>query len=655
MTTLSDIGTGFSRTAINNNFDIIEDELNNKVIKKVLADGEDNTMTVNIDMNSNRILNSPTPSSPNDLVRLRDMQELGLGLEEAIDPSKEFRFATVVDYQNSPVVFGVGKSIYITERQASFLVVDGVDDANIYDKLASNEVDQSIVLQPSEPRNIQEYGAVAGDDITDVLNHITAGADVYDREAMVRSIDLRGVSYDLLGKVCLRKGQDLLLGGSHLFMSDTGGIYMGESLSGVPDSGGWPMILSGGWLEGGATTIFSTASGYTISDIFNSASASGISLSGNDLHLSNITMDNGSRLMTLSTSNSTIVNCNWFVGNEQLALNNLFDTVFSNCVFDYADIASVSITNATGAGNELRNVRFDGCSFMKNAQSTGTFLGFVLTNNSGITGDVTFSDCTFRNCHQSAVSSYASSAGLELSFNNCTFDSAKTKPSYAQTTSMSVLRLGGSGRATVNFDGCKFKNMLEQPFLTTSVEAYSVKITNSEFENTDAGITHNIYLAGGNAASSLTLANIDSGGTSLINLPFNGSLDMSGYFKNWLPLKNASGRDYVEIPFLNATMAELVTVLNPNVGGSTNYRRLGKFTAALSYDFSGGALTQATLDNSFVTTTPVGLGYDVQLDINTIGAGLTASGTVSRGLLLLSWPEAYGFESIEGSYNIVDG
>jgi hypothetical protein len=73
MTVLNNIGSGFNRSTINSNFDIIEDELNNKVIKKVLAEGEDNTMQVDLDMNSNRMLNLPAPSGPNEPVRVQDL------------------------------------------------------------------------------------------------------------------------------------------------------------------------------------------------------------------------------------------------------------------------------------------------------------------------------------------------------------------------------------------------------------------------------------------------------------------------------------------------------------------------------------------------------------------------------------------------------
>ncbi len=53
--TLKDVGSGFKRTAINENFNTIESELNNNVLRRDSATG--NQMEANIDMNSNRLVN----------------------------------------------------------------------------------------------------------------------------------------------------------------------------------------------------------------------------------------------------------------------------------------------------------------------------------------------------------------------------------------------------------------------------------------------------------------------------------------------------------------------------------------------------------------------------------------------------------------------
>jgi hypothetical protein len=65
---------GFNLSAINANFQKIQDEFNNKVLYRQNPGGEANQMTNNQDMNSNRILNLPVPATPNEAARLQDVQ-----------------------------------------------------------------------------------------------------------------------------------------------------------------------------------------------------------------------------------------------------------------------------------------------------------------------------------------------------------------------------------------------------------------------------------------------------------------------------------------------------------------------------------------------------------------------------------------------------
>lgn len=61
--TLPDITSGYNLSAINSNFQKIEDELNNKVLYRQIQDGEPNAMSENLDMNSNDILNAGNVST----------------------------------------------------------------------------------------------------------------------------------------------------------------------------------------------------------------------------------------------------------------------------------------------------------------------------------------------------------------------------------------------------------------------------------------------------------------------------------------------------------------------------------------------------------------------------------------------------------------
>ncbi len=77
--TLPDITSGYNLSAINSNFQKIEDELNNKVLYRQIQDGEPNAMSENLDMNSNRIINLPDAISESEPVTLRQLISVDSG------------------------------------------------------------------------------------------------------------------------------------------------------------------------------------------------------------------------------------------------------------------------------------------------------------------------------------------------------------------------------------------------------------------------------------------------------------------------------------------------------------------------------------------------------------------------------------------------
>jgi hypothetical protein len=70
---LNDIQSKYNTTLINNNFDRIQEEFQNKVLYRQNPTGEPNSMENAIDMNSNRILNLPAPLSQQEPLRLLDL------------------------------------------------------------------------------------------------------------------------------------------------------------------------------------------------------------------------------------------------------------------------------------------------------------------------------------------------------------------------------------------------------------------------------------------------------------------------------------------------------------------------------------------------------------------------------------------------------
>ena len=70
---LTSIGSGYNLGKINQNFEEVERVVNDEVFHTT---GGNNVMGQELDMNGKRILNTPTPSQPTDVIRLVDVDDL---------------------------------------------------------------------------------------------------------------------------------------------------------------------------------------------------------------------------------------------------------------------------------------------------------------------------------------------------------------------------------------------------------------------------------------------------------------------------------------------------------------------------------------------------------------------------------------------------
>lgn len=73
------ITSGYNLSAINSNFQKVEDELNNKVLYREVSIGEPNHMDSDLDMNGNRIINLPDAISPSEPVTLSQLISVDSG------------------------------------------------------------------------------------------------------------------------------------------------------------------------------------------------------------------------------------------------------------------------------------------------------------------------------------------------------------------------------------------------------------------------------------------------------------------------------------------------------------------------------------------------------------------------------------------------
>ena len=83
---LTTISSGFSMSKINSNFELIEDKINDEMLKRVVDSEDDNSMSTNIDMNSNKIVNLEAATISSDapnLGQVLDMNEITAANAEA--------------------------------------------------------------------------------------------------------------------------------------------------------------------------------------------------------------------------------------------------------------------------------------------------------------------------------------------------------------------------------------------------------------------------------------------------------------------------------------------------------------------------------------------------------------------------------------------
>lgn len=94
---LNGTGSGFNRSVINDNFQKIEDELNNNVLRREVFANEVNSMRTDLDMNSQRILNLPKPENAYEPARLIDLSNI-IGNISLTPDAKDVTFEGDVDY-----------------------------------------------------------------------------------------------------------------------------------------------------------------------------------------------------------------------------------------------------------------------------------------------------------------------------------------------------------------------------------------------------------------------------------------------------------------------------------------------------------------------------------------------------------------------------
>lgn len=157
--TLDSVISGFkSVTRLVSNFSKIEDSLNNDVLWRDNPEGEPNQMEDDLDMNTNRITNLPSPVNDTDAVRWVDVKDGVSGVNEVV-PSQSGNEKVALTTNGTSLVFGAVDSDNVDFLQAG----TGAVATDVQSKLR-------------ETVSVKDFGAV-GDGVTDDTVAIQAALD----------------------------------------------------------------------------------------------------------------------------------------------------------------------------------------------------------------------------------------------------------------------------------------------------------------------------------------------------------------------------------------------------------------------------------------------------------------------------------------------
>jgi len=181
---LSNVGSGFKRTALNANFEAIETELNNNVLRRDGLTGGANQMEVNLDMNSNDILNGGLASFTQVTVdgEILDPDNTGVttlptqtgntgkhlvtnGSSALWETDGAVTLATAI----ASTTIGVGQSVCISDRAYGVfdvVLASGVTP-NTYNIIQCTGIGTlALVLQTDGIRYLDQFGTLDGADAT---------------------------------------------------------------------------------------------------------------------------------------------------------------------------------------------------------------------------------------------------------------------------------------------------------------------------------------------------------------------------------------------------------------------------------------------------------------------------------------------------------
>lgn len=353
---------------------------------------------------------------------------------------------------NSPTGRMTERRAFMTKLAASGLAIALTTGA----KCQPAKPDESV-----GPRDVRAFGA-KGDGTTDdtaAFNAATNAAASAPQAAGI-AIYVPPGTYRIDGTVFLRKGQSLSGAGDATIIDASRArsrtIVMGRNAKDIDDPGGAPASIAqlrflGG--SGHAPLIQVNLPGFAITDLFISAAGTAIEIGGADGIISNVVIDQALNGIVLKGAhNIVITGLIVYEANYAITVGNATsDVSLSDLIIAYSKHASVLF--AEGA-TDITSVRVANTTFVSSIEYP-TFVGHVHARAAAF--DAHFTSCIFRNWREFAVIQ-AAGGGADLSFSDCTFDGARSHPSYNASATASGIRTGANSR--IRLSQCVFRRLL---------------------------------------------------------------------------------------------------------------------------------------------------------------------------------------------------
>uniref|UniRef100_A0A6H1ZCS4 Putative pectate lyase n=1 Tax=viral metagenome TaxID=1070528 RepID=A0A6H1ZCS4_9ZZZZ len=354
-------------------------------------------------------------------------------------------------------------------------------------------------------------------------------------------------------------------------------------------------------------------------------SAYGGILAGSDNVITGCLFDSCVYGITSASQNIIIANCLFYACNFGINVNIVTDNQIVNCHFEYSVFAGINITSSS-------NILISSCQFLLNVQQ-GTF---IILN--GAANSIEILNSTFRNSFNESVKDLATSGDINIS--NCVFNGLRTNPAYFQSTTAYAIYIGSSNFTVRN---CSFLNLFVNPISLNSTG--TVIISNCKYKLLNAS-NYFVYIPAATTGT-VSISNCHGDNTiPLVNPPDSVSLYLSlSDNEAWLgALVTAGGRMGYTVPFQRANqwLCTVTATVLPSIG-SFVHRKTTSFMVQKQVGWTGAALQTSIsmvnlLEAPATGAIPV---IDIDIDLTTIGGGLTSAGLFTSGTLIISVPDTY--------------